>query len=213
MVASGQQGIPCSFVVDQQGKVAYIGHPLILDLVLPKVLDGSWKGKEDAEIADKTLSSFFETLQKGNRDPVVGLKEFLTAEKENPTLSKLFADQKMMLLLRNKKYDEAEPLFQEIMTKATKSKDAMKLSSISRIWGSPQLNPEKRNIEWAVKAAETAHKLAGPKDLGSLLAVAQAYDAAGDKAKAAQWGDKAVDAAPNEQVKEQIKRMIQKYKN
>jgi Redoxin len=30
MKASGQSGIPCSFVVDKHGKIAYIGHPLFL---------------------------------------------------------------------------------------------------------------------------------------------------------------------------------------
>ena len=29
--ASGQEGIPCAFVIDKRGKVAYIGHPLGLD--------------------------------------------------------------------------------------------------------------------------------------------------------------------------------------
>ena len=45
MKASGQNGIPCSFVVNKEGKIAYIGHPLFLDYVLPKVLDGSWDPK------------------------------------------------------------------------------------------------------------------------------------------------------------------------
>ena len=31
MKASGQNGIPCSFVVDKHGRIAYIGHPLFLD--------------------------------------------------------------------------------------------------------------------------------------------------------------------------------------
>ncbi len=49
MGAAEEDGIPCSFVVDQAGKIAYIGHPKHLDAVLPKVLAGTWKGQADAD--------------------------------------------------------------------------------------------------------------------------------------------------------------------
>ena len=41
MKAAAQNGIPCSFVVGKDGRLAYIGHPMYLDLVLPKVVAGS----------------------------------------------------------------------------------------------------------------------------------------------------------------------------
>ncbi|MEO6597635.1 MAG: TlpA disulfide reductase family protein, partial [Planctomycetota bacterium] len=43
--ASGQDGIPCAFVVDGKGVLVWIGHPQWLDVVLPDVL----AGKGDAE--------------------------------------------------------------------------------------------------------------------------------------------------------------------
>lgn len=49
MEAAGQQGIPCSFVIDREGNVAYIGHPHDLDYVLERVLKGQWRGKADAD--------------------------------------------------------------------------------------------------------------------------------------------------------------------
>ncbi|OWK34524.1 TlpA family protein disulfide reductase [Fimbriiglobus ruber] len=41
MKAAGQSGVPCSFVVDRAGRIAYIGHPTYLDDVLPKVVAGT----------------------------------------------------------------------------------------------------------------------------------------------------------------------------
>ncbi|MCS7032826.1 MAG: TlpA family protein disulfide reductase [Phycisphaerae bacterium] len=41
MAAAEQSGIPCSFVVDRSGKIAWIGHPMQLDQVLPKLLKGT----------------------------------------------------------------------------------------------------------------------------------------------------------------------------
>ncbi|MVT54121.1 redoxin family protein [Bradyrhizobium yuanmingense] len=45
-------GIPTSFVVDRDGRIAFIGHPRQLDGVLPKVLDGIWRTSDQAKAAD-----------------------------------------------------------------------------------------------------------------------------------------------------------------
>src|SRR4051812_29459821 len=53
MKASGQGGIPCTFVVGKDGRLAYIGHPMYLDLVLPKVVAGTWVAEKDAPEVEK----------------------------------------------------------------------------------------------------------------------------------------------------------------
>jgi thiol-disulfide isomerase/thioredoxin len=40
MVAAGQQGIPCAFIVDRDGVVQYIGHPMAMDRTLERVITG-----------------------------------------------------------------------------------------------------------------------------------------------------------------------------
>jgi thiol-disulfide isomerase/thioredoxin len=40
MVAAGRNGIPCTFIVDRQGIVRYIGHPLSMDATLDWVVQG-----------------------------------------------------------------------------------------------------------------------------------------------------------------------------
>lgn len=44
ILATGEKdnGIPNTFVIDQKGRLAWIGHPTELDQVLTAVLDGSW---------------------------------------------------------------------------------------------------------------------------------------------------------------------------
>ncbi|ASP69698.1 TlpA disulfide reductase family protein [Sinorhizobium meliloti] len=46
-------GIPSSFVVDRDSRIAFIGHPAEVDDVLPKVLDGSWRTSDQAKAADR----------------------------------------------------------------------------------------------------------------------------------------------------------------
>uniref|UniRef100_UPI001783BEF9 TlpA family protein disulfide reductase n=1 Tax=Mesorhizobium silamurunense TaxID=499528 RepID=UPI001783BEF9 len=52
MEPSFSVGIPASFVVDRDGHIAFIGHPMKLDEVLPKVLNGSWRTSDEAKAAD-----------------------------------------------------------------------------------------------------------------------------------------------------------------
>ncbi|MBL7736427.1 MAG: redoxin domain-containing protein [Chitinophagaceae bacterium] len=44
--ASGEKGIPRSFVIDRDGKFAWAGHPMYLHQVLPKIVNGTWDLKE-----------------------------------------------------------------------------------------------------------------------------------------------------------------------
>jgi thiol-disulfide isomerase/thioredoxin len=40
--ATGRQGIPRSFVINREGRIAWTGHPYYLDTVLPDILKGRW---------------------------------------------------------------------------------------------------------------------------------------------------------------------------
>ncbi|WP_352764566.1 redoxin family protein [Mesorhizobium sp. M0189] len=55
-------GIPTSFVIDRDGHIAFIGHPMHLDQILPKVLNGSWRTSDEAKAANK------ERIASGQRD-------------------------------------------------------------------------------------------------------------------------------------------------
>ncbi|MDA9447917.1 TlpA family protein disulfide reductase, partial [Bradyrhizobium sp. CCBAU 21360] len=52
MDSSFSVGIPTSFVVDRDGHIAFIGSPMQLDDVLPKILNGSWRTSDEAKAAD-----------------------------------------------------------------------------------------------------------------------------------------------------------------
>ncbi|BDU78542.1 TlpA family protein disulfide reductase [Mesoterricola sediminis] len=64
MLASGQNGIPATFVVNK-GRIVWIGHPKDLDGVLEAVLKGTWdmaagarKFKEEAEKSQKMVGPY-----------------------------------------------------------------------------------------------------------------------------------------------------------
>lgn len=71
MVAADQRGIPCSFVVDRNGMIAFIGNPMELDEVVPAVLAGTWahepaKQKYEAEYTiESQRNGFIDAMNEG----------------------------------------------------------------------------------------------------------------------------------------------------
>jgi thiol-disulfide isomerase/thioredoxin len=64
--AWGQQdeGIPCTFVVDAQKKVAWIGEPWDLHAVLPKIFNNTWnvKNAKEAAISKRKTDNYLDSL-------------------------------------------------------------------------------------------------------------------------------------------------------
>jgi thiol-disulfide isomerase/thioredoxin len=46
--AAGQRGIPCTFIIGKDKKIAWIGHPMRMDKVLEQVIEGTWDVKAAA---------------------------------------------------------------------------------------------------------------------------------------------------------------------
>jgi thiol-disulfide isomerase/thioredoxin len=198
MTAAGQTGIPCSFVVDQQGKVAYIGHPLYLDEVLPRVVAGTWKGREDAELlvkVEQDLGKVFEVIR--GKDGEAGLKGLKEFETKWPRLREIpyIVGPKLEMLVQSKHFDEAEKMADEVLTKAVKQEDPFMLRAVSSALILPAAKGEKRLAEKSIQAAQALVKISGDDDALAQLALGQAYFAAGDKEKARKAGQKAMDAA------------------
>ena len=40
--AAGQNGIPTAFIINGDGQVAWIGHPMGMDEPLAEIVDGTW---------------------------------------------------------------------------------------------------------------------------------------------------------------------------
>jgi thiol-disulfide isomerase/thioredoxin len=162
MTAAKQNGIPCSFVVDKQGKIAYIGHPLFLDVVLPKVMAGTWKNEEGAaelKEVEKEVDSVFAAINKP--DAEAGLKALTDFEAKRPAMAKIpyFTGPKISLRLKLKKYDEARKIAEEVLTRAIKQEDPMALRTIVSVLNSPDAKDQKELTELAAKASEALQKI------------------------------------------------------
>jgi hypothetical protein len=161
MKAAGRGGIPCAFVVDKVGKIAYIGHPMFLDVVLPKVVAGSWKGqasvKEMAGI-EQEVNAVFGALR--GKDPQASLKAITDFETKHTALANIpyFVGPKLSLLLKAGKLPEAKKFAETVVEKATRREDPMALRTVAAVLGSPDAKGDKDLMELGVKSGQLAKK-------------------------------------------------------
>lgn len=213
MTASGQQGIPCSFVVDRSGKVAYIGHPMSLDDVIPKVVDGTWRGQADIDEIEKADKAFETIMIDSRKDPVNAIKQLDDYAKSYPIRAKQeqFQIQKLVLTLMAKKTDDAKAMSEAMLKSAVTRKKTNTVGTIAAIWAAPQLNPEKKNAELAIGAAEELLKLESG-EVNAWIHAAEVYGTFDKKEKAIELAKKAIDLAKdNKQAKRYAEELVKKF--
>ncbi len=237
MTAAGQDGIPCSYVIDKQGKIAYIGHPMELDDILPMVIAGTWKGTESLKEIEKLNESYEKILgkiqasaQKAEKDAegkpekeveasvrtavaataTAILPEIEAFGKANPSRAKkeIFQVQYMATMMQAGKFDDAKAIAEKMLADGVAKKSSSTLGFVSRLWANKNLNPDMKHIALAVKATDENLKLDEP-DLNVLVNAAIVYYSAGEKDKAKAAGDKALKLAEgNEALTKQIQKVL-----
>lgn len=191
--AAGQEGF-CTFVVDKKGRIAHIGSPMYLDMVLPKILacaSAKAIGDETAKI-DADYRAVCATL---DRDPETFLRELKAFEAKYPPLADFLpaTSIKLNLLLMRGNAGETKEYAETLLAKAIKQDNAVVLEMTYSFLRSQKRSKEL--VRFAVRAAEALVHINGGREPHSLLRLADAYLLGGDKAKAAEYARRAIDAA------------------
>ncbi|MEM7623490.1 MAG: redoxin domain-containing protein [Planctomycetota bacterium] len=69
MRAAGRSGIPSAFIVDRDGKVAWMGHPAGMDAALDAIVEGAWDTEAEAAKAIREAAEMVRT------DPSTAFRE------------------------------------------------------------------------------------------------------------------------------------------
>jgi thiol-disulfide isomerase/thioredoxin len=200
ITAAGKEGIPYAFVVDKAGRIAYIGHPIYLGVVLPKVVTGVATPQairdEVAKIQEESLA-ISRTL---DREPKAGLKALADFEAKYPPMAGIFpwVRAKLSYLPKFGNVGEAKEFAEAVVAKAIARGDPSALAMVSGILRSGDGKESMELMAVAVKAAEARVRMEGDKDAGALIDLASTYFVAGDKLRAKKYARKAVEAAAGE---------------
>ncbi len=214
LAAAGKDTLPTTFVIDKAGKVAFVGHPMDLDDVVPKVVAGTWRGQPDIEELEKTAEELGKVYKKSEKDPAGALADLAAFESQHPAKAKqpMFQASKLVLLVQAKKFDEAKALTDALLPKLTEKKNVQVLNNVRAVWSDKELNPDHKHAELAVKAADAVLAIEGDKDPLALIGAAEANFAAGNKAKAVELTEKAIQNAETEEDKAFLKEQLERYK-
>lgn len=212
MKASGQGGIPCSFVVDQKGNVAYIGHPMTLDFVLGSVLDGKWDyktGPDEAQAAFKAIMDQKRAvMSKVEEDPKGALEAMKEFNAKNPKFA--FGPQEQFQLQVEAGDPGANETGMKLVDQLIADKDEQGLNEFAWTLVDPDGSVKNPPLDAALKAAQAATRLTNEKDGAILDTLARVYWLKGDKSKAIEVQKKAVEHA-TEQFKEELEQRLHEY--
>lgn len=224
MAASGQNGIPTAFIVNQQGQIAWIGHPMEMDAVLEAVVAGKYdlaKASKEADeqaafqhALDSTMQTLQEAVQAG--DYVAAVQKIDESLVKYPQLLEVLAPVKVNLQLL---YDESKA-FETIKTFANDKKiekNADLLNSLAWMIVDPEAQIEKPDYKLALEVALKAAKASKYENGMILDTLALAYFKNKDKKKAIEWQTKAValaekDASVPEEMKAEMKARLEEFK-
>ncbi|MGB7159365.1 MAG: redoxin family protein [Tepidisphaeraceae bacterium] len=206
MKAANRNGIPCSFIVNQEGVIAWIGHPMQMDEPLAKVIEkkldiaaakAEFEGQQKVESVMQEVSGL---ARAGKWDQV--LAKLDEAEKASPASVKMLAPMRYQALVETKQPDKAAAIAEE----ALKNAKEQPIPALMIAQGA-----------LAAKEYDTALKLAtaGAEHVGEQKPMAQAlvasiHAAKKDWAKAVEVQKQAINGAP-ERVKPHLEKQLKEY--
>lgn len=192
MKASGNGGIPTTFVVDGKGTIIWIGHPMELGSSLDKMLDGTYdlqaekQKKEDAKKLQEEMRAKFAPINKA-----AAAKDYKTAVAEVDKIYAKSGDMKTQLgmtkfmFLFN--YDEPGAYkWAKVISEDFAKDDANMLNSIAWSIVDDAAKPERKKPDFplAIKIAERANKLSKNENAFYMDTLGLAYFRGGQLKKA-----------------------------
>ena len=216
MKAANQNGIPTAFIVNQQGRIAWIGHPMGLDeKTLEDILAGrfditkfaaEYESQQQAQVREMELSKKLSQALK-NKDWDAAEAAIAEMKKSEPAMSRNLDTVRFSILLGRKNYADAYKLAESLSD--AQPKNAMLQNSLA--WTiATQPGLEKRDLALAEKMAGRANEAAQGKEPAILDTLARVQFMNGKTNEAVATEQKALDIVPDEQ-KAFLKKFLTSY--
>lgn len=210
MDAAGRGGLPCAFVIDRQGRIAYIGHPMFLDEPVGQLVAGEWDLASDPAALEAAQREYFGYFALGRGDPAGTLEKLPDFEKRHPRLQGLVDSLRFDLALQAHDLDLVEATARGMLERAGAARDPVTLGTLAGRLIDPDSGVETRHLDLALRAAERAVELTSSTDPDLLATLAAVHAARGDLAKAVGFQTQAVQIA-SDREKARLMRTLQDY--
>jgi thiol-disulfide isomerase/thioredoxin len=220
MAAAGQGGIPTAFIVNAQGRIAWMGHPMSIDKPLADVVAGKW----DVDAAAKKYALDLRTKGavtkvrsevtklKKEKDFAGALRAIEAAIAGDALLESYFGLEKYFLLLEAQRAPEAATYGRRLVGTVL-ADNANALNQLA--WGIVDPAKERAgDYELSVLAAERAVELLKGSDASTLDTLGLALFKSGKVARAIEVQKKAVELAQGSgDFEMEFKQRLAQFKN
>ncbi|MFT4648919.1 MAG: tetratricopeptide (TPR) repeat protein [Glaciecola sp.] len=223
MTATGQRGIPTSFIIDKKGRLAFIGHPMELDGPLAQVVAGTWdpikdgQKLEDAKETQRAMRSDLGRLQQASQNSVTGkgagalLEMWSALAAKYPEQISTQESLRYRVLTAAGEYDTAMPIGRKIVDAAVAAEDHSGLNAIAWDIVDPERALDKRDLALALYAATISSNLQDHGDASILDTLARAHFLVGDVRRALEIQMRAVELA-DERMKASLEVALVEYR-
>ncbi|HEY3319753.1 MAG TPA: TlpA disulfide reductase family protein [Planctomycetota bacterium] len=211
LMAAGRDGIPCAFVVDKGGKIAWIGHPMDgMDEVIEQVAAGTFDPKKQAEqeARREELQKKVEAAYNANDgDALLKLSDEMLVL--NPKAAAGIQFMKFGILMQMKKdYAAAYAMAAKLLDSDWKNEPEPLNQAAGMILDEKDV--QKRDLDLALKMAQRADEITQHANSAMLDTLARAYFEKGMTDKAIEAQTQAV-AKADADSKEERSKVLVKY--
>jgi predicted Zn-dependent protease len=217
MKAADQNGIPTAFVINKQGRITWIGHPMGLDeKTLEEILAdkfdiaafaAEYERQHQAQKQDTELRIKLTKALK-NKDWDAAEAAVTEMKKSEPAMGDSLDTVRFSILLGRKNYTDAYKLAESLSD--AHPKNAMLQNSLA--WTiATQPGLEKRDLALAEKAALRANEATQDKEPAVLDTLARVQFMNGKKTEAIATEQKAVNAAADDGQKRALEKILADY--
>ncbi|GBC93560.1 Thioredoxin [bacterium HR15] len=226
MEAAGQNGIPTAFVIDQRGRIVWIGHPMgELEQVLEQVVAGKFNWQKHAQARqarerdEAAVMQLFQRLEKLRQQKKYqdALKELEQAEKRYPAYKETFALMRYDFLLYVDE-QKAYALARQLANGEYKNNpNALNMLAWSIVEDNAERPLKSPDYALAVEIAQRAVQLTQEKDPFLLDTLAYALFKQGKVEDAIRYQEKAVallkeqSGVPDE-IRREIEERLEKFR-
>jgi thiol-disulfide isomerase/thioredoxin len=218
MKAADQSSIPTAFVINKQGRIAWIGHPLGLDektieeILADKFDIGEFAFKyEGGRVVQKQRDALYKNLQDAIREKNWDAADTNVVELEKTVPEQMrfhYGNARLQILLGRKDYDAAGKLAESL---SDGHKDNAGFQNEIAWTMVTHEGLEKRGLLVAEKIAERANTVAPDKSSAVLDTLARIQFLLGKKPEAIASEQKAVNVAADDGEKRYLKKALADY--
>lgn len=221
MEAAGQNGIPCAFIIDKQGRVAWIGHPAMPEF--EKTIGAIVKDEFDLEKAEREGKAAAEAQEKIRKDQEELHKAWEAGDTEkaftladeiiasDPGSMRQWAWWKFESLMIGVEQPERAYAFVREMMAGPYKEDADMLLRFAYGIGD-SLGIEHKDLDLALDLAERSVTLTMGQDSQKLAGLAMVRMSRQEYDEAIAVMERAIEVAPNDQMKAYLQNELAFYK-